>query len=98
MAKKIVQQQEWHTKLTVGECYIFTEVTSMIYVGRLVSIDGPHDVVIEDGAWVSDTGQFLSTFLRNGRADNMEIEPVGVRAIHWAGWSPWMHDLFKERS
>jgi hypothetical protein len=32
---------DWYTTLTEGQTYLFTEVTSMIYVGRLVRIDGP---------------------------------------------------------
>jgi len=80
-----------------GKCYIVTEVTSMVYVGRCVEIIGPHTVLLEDAAWVSETGQYLSTFLRDGKTEQMEIEPVGTRCIHWAGWGVWNHKLFKER-
>jgi hypothetical protein len=80
-----------------GKCYIVTEVTSMVYVGRCVEVIGPHTVLLEDAAWVSETGQFMSTFLRDGRTEQMEIEPVGLRCIHWAGWGEWKHPLFKER-
>lgn len=94
---KTKERPEWYTVLTVGKTYIFTEASSMIYVGRLVSIDGPHDVVLEDAAWVSDTGQYLSTFLRDGRTLSMQIEPVGVRTLTWVGWGPWDKPLFEER-
>lgn len=94
---KVKNRPRWHTELTPGECYVFTEVTSMVYVGRLFSVNGLHDVVLEDAAWVSETGQYLSTFVRDGRTEQMEIEPVGVRAVHWAGWQPWPHPLFPER-
>ena len=83
--------------MEVGKCYIVTEVTSMVYVGRCKEIIGPHTVLLEDAAWVSETGQYLSTFLRDGRTEQMEIEPVGLRCIHWSGWGEWNHPLFKER-
>lgn len=83
--------------MEVGKCYIVTEVTSMVYVGRCIEIVGPHTVLLADAAWVSETGQYLSTFLKNGKTEGMEIEPVGVRCVHWAGWGPWNHPLFKER-
>ncbi len=86
---------DWHTSLTAGECYRFTDVTSMIYVGRLVEVTGPHTVILEDAAWVASTGR-LHEFIRNGRADNMEVEPVGVQCVHWAGWGPWDKPLFKD--
>jgi hypothetical protein len=94
MAKK-KERPEWHTSLTPGECYSFTDATSMIYVGRLVRVDGPYVVVLDDAAWVSETGR-LSVFMRTGVADGMQIEPVGVRTVHWVGWSPWSHKLFRE--
>jgi hypothetical protein len=97
MAKPPADREPWYTELTVGQCYIVTEVTSMVYVGRVLAITGLHDVVLEDAAWVSETGRYLSTFLRTGRAESMEIEPVGIRSVHYAGWSPWPHSLFTER-
>lgn len=89
------KRPEWHTTLTLGECYLFTEVTSMIYVGRIIAIPGLHSVVLEDAAWISETGR-LYLFMQNGTAEGMEIEPVGVQAVYWAGWRPWPHKLFNE--
>jgi hypothetical protein len=81
--------------LEVGRNYLVESITANLYVGRLVSIEGPHTVVLADAAWVADTGR-LHLFLRDGQAPQMEVEPVGVRCIHWASWSPWSHDLFTE--
>lgn len=86
---------DWHTRLTPGECYLFTDATAMIYVGRLVEVTGPHTAVLEEAAWVSVTGR-LSEFMRAGRAGGMEVEPVGVQCVHWAGWRPWPFPLFAE--
>jgi hypothetical protein len=83
------------TTIEVGHCYIFESVTSNLWVGRVVSIDGPHSVTLEDCSWVSETGR-LHQFMRAGRADGMEVEPVGVRGVHWASWGPWPFALFKE--
>ena len=81
--------------LEVGGNYLFESVTSNIYVGRLVAIVGPHTVVLADAAWVSETGR-LNVFMREGRADGMEIEIVGTQGINWSGWRPWPHPLFEE--
>lgn len=89
------ERPDWHTALTPGECYRFTDVTSMIYIGRLVEVVGPHTAVIEDAAWIASTGR-LHEFVRNGRVAGMEVEPIGVRCIHWAGWEPWPHKLLRE--
>jgi hypothetical protein len=89
------------TSLVVGHCYLMESVTSNLYVGRLVSIDGPHDVVLSGASWVSETGK-KSSFMQNGKAEGMEIEPYGLdgrggyKAVHWAGWEPWPHPLFTE--
>ena len=81
------------TTLIFGENYFFESVTGNYWIGTLVSIDGPHTVVLSDAAWVSETGR-LHVFMRDGKAENMEVEPVGVKAVHWASWSPWPHPLF----
>ena len=94
-ATKGAERPAWHTELAEGECYLFTDVTAMIYVGRLVRVLGPHTAVLDDAAWVSETGR-LHVFMREGRADGMEVEPVGVQCVHWAGWRPWPHKLFPE--
>jgi hypothetical protein len=84
------------TSLIVGENYLVESVTSNLYVGRLVDNTlGPHTLVLEDAAWISDTGR-LHIFMRTGRADNMEVEPVGIKCVHWASWSPWPFECFKE--
>ena len=87
--------QAVQTDLVEGECYLFESITSHQYVGRLHSITGPNSVVLTDCAWVADTGR-LHEFLRDGRAAQMEVEPVGVRGLVWASWSPWPHPLLTE--
>jgi hypothetical protein len=89
MAKK-----ELNKKLIIGETYFFQTCTKD-WVGRLVSIDGPYTIVLEDASWVAESGR-LHLFVKNGKADGMEIEPVGVVSCQWVNWIPWPHSLFKE--
>jgi hypothetical protein len=78
-----------------GEKVRCETVTGKIYVGKCVSIEGPHTMVLEDAAWVAETGR-LHAFVRDGRAEGMEVEPVGTICVHWAECAPWKHRLFKE--
>jgi hypothetical protein len=80
--------------LEVGRCY-YVRTARYDYVGRVVSIDGPYTLVLEDAAWVSNSGR-LHVFVQNGRATGMEIEPVGVVGLQWLDWTPWDHPLFTE--
>jgi hypothetical protein len=80
--------------LEVGRCY-YVRTARYDYVGRVVSIDGPYTLVLEDAAWVSNSGR-LHVFVQNGRATGMEIEPVGVVGLQWLDWIPWDHPLFTE--
>jgi hypothetical protein len=61
---------------TIGEQYLIRTVT-MIQTGRLVYID-EHELVLEDAAWIADTGQF-SDALKTGSFD--EIEPFEFEVI-----------------
>lgn len=81
--------------MVVGDCYRVTDVTGMMYVGRLVEVHGPYCWTLADAAWVASTGR-LHEFVRDGRAANMEVEPVGEITVHWASWGPWKHKPFRE--
>lgn len=85
----------WRTQLTPGRCYLFEAGNTKFFVGRLVSVQGLCTAVLEDAAWIADTGRF-STFLRAGKADGLEVEPVGAWCVQWCGWTPWPHALFTE--
>lgn len=65
------------------------------YVGRIVSFPGPKIVELADASWVSESGR-LSVFIAKGKADNMDIEPVGRIACSWNDIIDWPHPLFKE--
>ena len=54
----------------IGKNYLIRTVT-MIDTGRLVAV-GPTELVLEDAAWVADTGRF-STALQH--CDFNEVEP-----------------------
>ena len=80
--------------LVVGQTY-FVQTCTKDWVGRLVSVDGPYSLTLEDASWVAESGR-LHVFVRDGRADGMEVEPVGVVAVQWVNWIPWPHELFTE--
>lgn len=86
-----------HPWLEPGKCY-FVRTVSDHWVGRLVSVDGPHDLTLTDFAWVAHSGR-LGEFLANGRADGMEIEaaPDGrLLGVHYLAVTPWPHPLLRE--
>ena len=75
----IKQAQElvdlFNTKPTVqpyeiGKHYQIRTVT-MIYTGRVLSV-GPQELVIDDAAWIADTGRFTQA---TATQDYNEVEP-----------------------
>ena len=80
-------------KLEPGQCYFVRTITDY-WIGRLVEV-GPLHVTLENAAWIASTGR-LSDFVKNGKADNMEVEPVGTIMCSLSGSAvlPWPHKLF----
>ena len=72
---------------------IFIRTVTMHYTGRVVSVTD-NDMVLEDAAWIPDTGPFAA-FLRDGTPN--EVEPFPGMVIIQLGCvvdiSPWLHDL-----
>lgn len=54
----------------IGKCYLVRTVT-MIDTGRLVAVT-EHELVLEDAAWIADTGRFADAVKR---AEFCEVEP-----------------------
>lgn len=67
------------------------------YVGLVVALPTPFTAVLEQAAWVAESGRWHE-FLRDGRADGMEIEPCGPGRVglRWEEWFEWPHPLFTE--
>ena len=63
----------------VGKNYLIRTVT-MIDTGRLVHVT-EHELVLEDAAWIADTGRYADAV--SGKADFLEVEPYpeGRRVI-----------------
>lgn len=59
----------------IGKNYVIRTVT-MIQVGRLKSVHD-HELVLEDAAWVADTGRW-NAFLSTGVANDVEPFPDGL--------------------
>lgn len=79
--------------LEIGKNYL-VDTGVKLYVGRLVS-QQPFMLSLADASWVADTGR-LHEFVKNGRADGNEIEPVGSIVLRWESAIPWNHKLPKE--
>lgn len=58
----------------IGANYLIRTVT-MIDTGRLVAVT-PHELVLEDAAWVADTGRF-ATAVANAEFGEVEPFPSG---------------------
>lgn len=65
------------TSLVIGKCYLIRTVTHY-YTGRLIAITDT-DLVLEDAAWIADTGRFHDC-LKNGTYNEVEpfVEPCIV--------------------
>ena len=59
---------------------VFIRTVTHYYTGRLVKISGCF-AILEDAAWIGDTGRF-SNFLKGEKDSNLEVEPMGKRAIN----------------
>lgn len=80
----------------VGDNVFVRANTRDDYVGRVVSVDGPFTVTLDQCSWVSDSGRF-HVFMQRGRADNMEIEFIGDGVtVNWSMIKRWDHELFTE--
>jgi hypothetical protein len=64
----------FHGPWQVGQPYFIRTVT-MYLTGRLIAVH-PQELVIEDAAWIADTGRFAQ-FADNGEAE--EVEPFPHR-------------------
>lgn len=60
----------------ISEKYLIRTVTNYL-TGRLVYV-GEHELMIEDAAWIADTGRF-SDALKTGKLN--EVEPIGGPVI-----------------
>jgi hypothetical protein len=81
---------------TIGECYLIRTVTAY-QTGRLVAVY-QHELVLEDAAWIADTGRFHKA-LADGTLNEIEPAPngrvfVGRGAI--VDVFPWKHPLPRE--
>lgn len=92
--KHLEHTDESRRRITIGYCYFFQTCTKD-WVGRVIDIPGPYTVVMEEASWVAESGR-LHIFLRDGKADGMEIEPVGHLGCQWVNWTEWDHKLFKD--
>ena len=84
-------------RFEVGAAY-YVETYGKNFVARVAAVT-PTEVVLADAAWVADTGRFHE-FLRDGRTESMEIEPLpdgwSIPLAYVSGTLPWPHPLFRD--
>jgi len=80
--------------LAIGRT-VFARGNNDHYVGRVIDVLPGRVVELDDASWVANSGR-MSEFVRLGRADGMEIEPVGRVLVAWQEIIDWPHTLFKE--
>ena len=76
----------------VGKAYLIRTVT-MYYTGRVVAVTDS-DVVLEDAAWIADTGRY-SNSLAEGSLNEVEPYPGRVAVCRGAmvDFAEWQHAL-----
>lgn len=65
-----IQPSVAHQPFEIGKPYLIRTVT-MIDTGRVVEV-GPQEIVVEDAAWIADTGRFSGALQS---VDFSEVEP-----------------------
>ena len=95
VVKKVVPQSENHS-FEIGKSYLIRSVT-MYYTGRLVRITET-DLVLEDAAWIADTGRF-HTALKTGALNEVEpfVNPVILPRGAIVDVTRWNHPLPREQ-
>lgn len=80
--------------LQIGQAYLIRTVT-MYYTGRVVAITDS-DIILEDAAWIADTGRFADC-LRTGNFNEVEPFPNGTIVSRGAivDCTSWPHPLPK---
>jgi len=80
----------------IGGTYLFRLVTNY-WTGRVVSV-GEHEIVIEDAAWIADTGRFHDALITGSLN---EVEPVDGLVIIGRGalvdTTEWRHALPRDQ-
>ena len=93
-----IELEQWMVELTEGHMY-FVSTARWDYVGRLHRVTGQYMIVLTEAARVAHSGRFHE-FIRDGRNDQMEIEPIltpgGVISCQWLDWTPWFHLPLRE--
>jgi len=92
------KQASWAGLIAVtslGQSVMIRTVTHY-YTGRIIALT-PHEVVLDEAAWIADTGRF-SVAMATGVLDEVEPYPDGVSVMRGAivDCAPWNHPLPRE--
>ena len=89
-----LEEHEPMMKFEIEEKY-YVETFGKFYVGEVVEVT-PLEVSFKNASWVADTGKY-SEFLKTGKSNEMEVEPIGDITLPVAYISMkkvWKHKLF----
>lgn len=92
MATKKSKSNKSGSPLQVGNA-VFVRTVTHYYTGRIVELS-QHEIVLEDAAWVADTGRF-SQALANGALNEVEpfAAPVSINRGAIVDATSWTHAL-----
>ena len=93
--RELVNGNKSHS-FEAGKSYLIRTVT-MHYTGRVVNVTDT-DVLLEDAAWIADTGRFANS-LSGGTLNEVEPYPGRVAVSRGAivDFSEWNHKLPREQ-
>lgn len=93
--RQLVKSGKSHS-FEIGKAYLIRTVT-MHYTGRVTAVTDS-DVVLEDAAWIADTGRY-SDSLQTGSLSEVEPypQPVVVSRGAIVDFTEWCHRLPKDQ-
>jgi hypothetical protein len=100
LCEKLMREQAETLDLTglkdlIGKSFFFRTVTYHL-TGKVKKVFGSF-LVLEQAAWIPDSGRFMQTILEG---NINECEPIGVAIINLStvtDFFPWKHSLPKEQ-
>jgi hypothetical protein len=94
--KTLVGNQPDDTAFEVGKAYLIRSVT-LYYTGRITRITSK-ELVLEDAAWIADTGRFYDC-LKDNKFNEVEpfISPIIIPRDSIIDATEWKHQLPRDQ-
>jgi hypothetical protein len=87
----------WRFQMNAGN-KVFVQTVTMFYTGKVAELKQDGYLVLEQAAWIADTGRFAD-FLKNGKANEVEPVPnfIYINLDSIVAIIPWDHELPREQ-